>query len=83
MPCYPLKYENGKPVGIVCMRGRPGPKPKCHCGNEAEYLCDGRKPRKKSGTCDRQLCPACAVYGGEDEHFCDDCAEGAKQGSLL
>ena len=80
MPCFPIRDENGKTVGIMCGRGMRAPK--CACGNEAEYLCDGRKPRKKSGTCDRNLCPACAYYGGEDEHFCDDCAEGAKQGSL-
>lgn len=41
---------------IICSRGRR--RQRCaFCGRPASHLCDGRKPRRKSGTCDRPLCP--------------------------
>lgn len=53
---------------IVCTgRSRPA---LCACGAPAPFLCDWKVPRKRSGTCDRKICEACATSPAEDKHLC-------------
>jgi len=56
-------------VAIVCTRGRR--RASCsHCGRHAAtLLCDFPLKGKKAGrTCDRKLCPKCAVHLGEADY---------------
>ncbi len=56
MPCDVIERTDGTRV-ILCSRRRGGRRRRCaFCDAPAQYECDGSKPRKKSGTCDKPLC---------------------------
>lgn len=58
MTCKVIRDENGH-VAIVCTRSSME---LCGCGCKATLLCDFPLKGKKVGqTCDRPLCPKCAV----------------------
>lgn len=63
------------PCMIICTRAAPPP---CACGALSRYQCDGPKPHRKSGTCDRHLCARHAQKIGPDRHHCPDCAAAPK-----
>lgn len=65
MPRTPLQLPNGA-RGILCTRS---PRPRCACGRPATLQCDAHSQRK-SGTCDRHVCEACATEVGPDRHLC-------------
>lgn len=65
MPCQPFTLPNGA-RGVLCTRSR---RPRCACGQPATLQCDA-PTKRKSGTCDRHLCAACAVEVGPDKHLC-------------
>lgn len=65
MPCTPVTLPGGVRA-IVCHRTR---RPRCACGAPATLQCDAPAQRK-SGTCDRYICPACATEVGPDRHLC-------------
>jgi len=70
MPCEPVKI--GNTVGLVCSRSAP--RRKCRfCGSSASLLCDyaSRRDPTNTSTCDKPLCPRCAVREG-DLDFCPD-----------
>ena len=64
MACTPFS-ANGA-TGFIC---GPGPK-RCGCGNRSVFLCDWKVPERKSGTCDADLCGACATSPEKDKHLC-------------
>jgi len=72
MPCQPFTLPNGA-RGILCTRTR---RPRCACGAVATLQCDAPSQRK-SGTCDRHICAACATEVGPDRHLCQAHREGA------
>ncbi len=65
MPCTPVTLPGGVRA-IVCTRG---PRPRCACGRPATLQCDAPSKRR-SGTCDRHICAACATDVGPDRHLC-------------
>ena len=69
MTCELVDLGDGRGVAIVCMRGRRRA-PCSHCGRHAAtLLCDFPLKGKKAGrTCDRKLCPKCAVHLGEADY---------------
>lgn len=69
MVCRTLKLPDGS-TAIVCGPRRP-PR-RCACGQPAALLCDWKVPGKKSGTCDRPLCRACATKVGPDKDLCPE-----------
>lgn len=84
MPCTPFEINGAR--GFICTRG---PRPRCACGKPATLQCDGPSKRK-SGTCDKHLCPSCAREVGPDRHLCQGCvtsgfstANEAIQGALF
>lgn len=67
MTCTPIRTSSGV-TGIVCHgRGRRVKPKKCSvCGRPPALLeCDGKNPKRKSGTCDKLLCAKCAVRAGD------------------
>lgn len=64
MPCTPFNINGAR--GFVCTRG---PRPRCACGKPATLQCDA-PAKRKSGTCDKHLCAACATDVGPDRHLC-------------
>lgn len=64
MPCTPFTIAGAR--GFICTRTR---RPRCACGQPAAFQCDAPTERR-SGTCDRHLCAACAVETGPDRHLC-------------
>ena len=69
MPCTPFQFAGGR--GILCTRTA---RPRCACGTSATLQCDAPSGRR-SGTCDRHLCAACATEVGPDRHLCPGHAE--------
>jgi hypothetical protein len=67
MPCNVLKFPGGT-TAIVCTRTRQRPFV-CACGQRATLQCDA-PTKRRSGTCDRHLCEACAAEIGPDQHLC-------------
>lgn len=59
MPCVTYRDTKGSAL-IMCSRSRRK-NPMCTCGKPSTRQCDYPNPRKKSGTCDRNLCEGCAV----------------------
>ena len=67
MPCFTI-YNNGKPIGIACVRGHRR-KPCVYCGRPGARLCDYPVKRKSGdGTCDRALCERCTSRNGEIDY---------------
>ncbi len=69
MTCELIRMPNGV-VAFVCGRG---PRRKCSvCKRRpATLLCDFPLRGAKAGaTCDRALCPSCAVAVGADRDYC-------------
>lgn len=64
MPCTPFSIGGAR--GIICTRG---PRPRCVCGRPATLQCDA-PTKRKSGTCDKHLCAACATEVAPDRHLC-------------
>jgi hypothetical protein len=64
MPCTPFSIGGAR--GFICTRR---PRPRCACGTPASLQCDA-PTKRRSGTCDRHLCTACAVEVGPDRHLC-------------
>lgn len=54
---------------IVCMATR---RRRCACGAIAPLLCDWKTPAKKSGTCDRPICEACATSPADGKDLCPE-----------
>lgn len=52
---------------IVCSSGRGR---RCKCGKRATLLCDWKKPRKRSGTCDAPLCRSCTTSPAPEKDLC-------------
>lgn len=74
MPCTPITFPDGARA-IVCTRTRS---PRCACSRPATLQCDAPAPARRSGTCDRHLCAACALEAGPDLHLCPaHAADGA------
>lgn len=69
MPCTHITLPDGT-TAIVCTRSR-AKQPRCACGQPAEFQCDA-PTKRRSGTCDRHLCAACATVAGPDQHLCPD-----------
>lgn len=67
MPCTPFSLPGGS-FGFICSRTRSRPFV-CACGQRATLQCDA-PTKRRSGTCDRHLCPACATEIGPDQHLC-------------
>lgn len=101
MTCTPFKTVKGA-SGIICTgRGRKAKPRLCQVcySHFATLECDGKKPKRQSGTCDKLLCERCATrgppqvipYGGDamldTTDFCPDCAKAlerhAVQGELF
>lgn len=40
----------------------------CRCGRRASLQCDWPAPERKSGTCDKAICEACARKDGEKDY---------------
>lgn len=76
MPCTLIDLP-GVGRAIVCSRSRRM-HPRCACGQPARLQCDAPTARR-SGTCDRHLCPACATEIGPDRHLCEQHAAAAQQ----
>jgi hypothetical protein len=83
MVCERYKLRDGT-VAIVCSRGvRPRKCQVAGCDSYAEYECDGPRPRKKSGTCDKRLCEEHRTKVGDVEvsdvedtiDYCPECVE--------
>lgn len=54
MTCDVIKFVDGSHA-IVCHRGTRAKR--CQfCNEHASFECDGPKPKKKSGTCDKRMC---------------------------
>ncbi len=70
MPCTPVTLAGTR--AIVCTRTA---RPRCACGTPATLQCDAPSARR-SGTCDRHLCAACATEVGPDRHLCPGHAGG-------
>lgn len=68
MPCIPFKTPDGA-TGIMCIRGRTR---RCECGKPADRLCDWKVKARKSGTCDRPICPSCSVSPAPDKDLCKE-----------
>ena len=65
MPCTTVALPGGVRA-IICTRRQ---RPRCACGVFSSLQCDAPTHRR-SGTCDRHLCAACAVEVGLDRHLC-------------
>ena len=72
MPCTPFTLPGGA-RGFICTRS---PRPRCACGQPATLQCDA-PTKRRSGTCDRHMCAACALEVGPDRHLCRDHAARA------
>lgn len=73
MPCNPLKDADGRVVGFACSRGPRKKAPRClYCGREnaGTILCDFDVGNGR--TCDRAMCPGCAVHVGPNRDHCPD-----------
>lgn len=64
MTCEVVKLPDGV-TAIVC-----GPTKRCKCGRKATLLCDWKVPTRKSGTCDKGLCPSCTTKPAPDKDLC-------------
>ena len=68
MPCSHLRV-GGSDV-IACSR-QPRRR-RCHyCNAWATMECDFPAPGRRSGTCDRPICPAHATPVGKNRDYCD------------
>ena len=74
MPCTPFTLPGGA-RGILCTRTR---RPRCACGQPATLQCDA-PTKRRSGTCDKHLCAACATEVGPDRHLCSTHAQAVEQ----
>lgn len=79
MICEHVQMPGGG-FAIVCHRGS---RRRCSvCKNAwADLSCDFPTPTRKSGTCDKPLCTACAVKMGEDLDFCPSHPRGVPPGA--
>lgn len=69
MVCTPIILPGGL-RGMACGR-RQKPKACSCCGKPSTLLCDFPVKLRRSGTCDKPLCEACAVKGpGPDLDYC-------------
>ena len=68
MACNTI-YQDGKPIGFACSRGR---KERCEiCGAPSEILCDYPVTRTgKNGTCDKKCCRKHSVRIGQNKDYC-------------
>lgn len=66
MPCEVVSVP-GVGSAIVCTSGR---RRRCKCGGRATRLCDWKKPRKRSGTCDEPLCIRCSTSPASEKDLC-------------
>jgi hypothetical protein len=57
----------GGGVAIVCHSGPRPRTPRCRCGKPSSLQCDFPLLH---GTCDRYLCPGCAVHVGRNRDYC-------------
>lgn len=70
MPCYPI-YDEKKDEISGWMCGENLNLPVCaDCGLICEYLCDF--PVGKNSTCDKKICPRCALEIKNDIHLCPE-----------
>ena len=74
MPCTRAPILGGG-YAIICTRG---PRRWCACGQRATLQCDAPSQRR-SGTCDRHICAACATEVGPDRHLCREHAAEKRQ----
>lgn len=61
MGCDPIISHDGQGLGMLCSRGARRARCKVCKTAKATKQCDYPNPRKKSGTCDANLCDGCAV----------------------
>lgn len=75
--CEHVKVPGG--LAIIC-GGRRGRRPPClHCGDPAEFECDGPPPEgSRRKTCDRPLCRRCRIHVPPDRDYCKAHREQAK-----
>lgn len=66
MICQHVTLPDGT-AAIACFSGR---RQRCACGKVATKLCDWKVPTKKTGTCDKPLCPACTHVPAPDKDLC-------------
>lgn len=66
MACEVVELPGGTRA-IVC-----GPRRKCQCGNRATLECDWKVPARRSGTCDKPLCPACTHVPAPGKDLCPE-----------
>jgi hypothetical protein len=68
MTCTPVQLPDGTRA-IVC--GPRQRRRKCSgCGRPADLLCDWKVPARKSGTCDKPICPRCSFSPAPDKDLC-------------
>ena len=75
MMCERVQLPDGT-AAIVC-GGHA--RRRCACGRRAPLLCDWKVPARKSGTCDKPICAACALEPAPDKHLCPAHAEAYRQ----
>lgn len=70
----PITDENGTVIGHARVQRSVRNRPCSSCGTSIREdrgrLCDFPVTRSKSGTCDRFVCPACAVRVGPEKDLC-------------
>lgn len=68
MACEHISMPGGG-YAIVCgTRSRQ----RCACGAPATRLCDWKVPGRRSGTCDKPLCPSCSTTPAAEKDLCPD-----------
>ncbi|QCI92284.1 hypothetical protein [Novosphingobium sp. EMRT-2] len=67
MACEVVELPGGRRA-IVC--GPRQPRRKCQCGNPATLECDWKVPARRSGTCDKPLCPTCTHVPAPGKDLC-------------
>lgn len=66
MTCQRVQIPGGG-TAIVC---GPGRRKRCACGRQATLECDWKVKGKKSGTCDKGLCPRCTYVPAPEKDLC-------------
>lgn len=75
MACEVVELPDGNRA-IVC--GPRRARPKCLCGRPATLECDWKVPGRRSGTCDKPLCPACTHVPAPGKDLCPEHAAAWK-----
>lgn len=74
MGCERVQVPGGGSAIICGVRHR-----KCRCGRRATLECDWKVPGRRSGTCDRPLCPRCSFSPAPGKDLCLDHREAFEQ----